>query len=271
MKLINITSTQVTPRFKSVLREGKKADWIALNQGDNLIKKGKEYNDHSVEGMSAQDIGNYLEKEGGKFAPYLAQLYLRGDVTKLEDMYRVKQLINQFNENRQHIEIKDITRYSLAQLQDVVKQFTKKLSTKHVNPVIDEEMEKGGHMTKLISTPNFEVVVGHTKTGSTYLGKGTKVCTAADDEHNQHEHYNNQGMLYTVRAGNRRFLLHYESDQFKDENDEELSKKDIAYLSEFKMYSKFLEMMIKKHYFNAKIIDNALSTRRKKIEAKQHI
>lgn len=259
MKLFNVNQTTVSEEFHQIMLEGNKADWIALNQGEKLIAMGKKYNDHWMNGKTAQEIGDYLEKEGGKFAPYMAQLYIRGQVEKMEDMYQINRLIQKFNEHSKHIENKDITTYSLDELRKVLEPFEGKMSNNHVNPLKDKELEENGGIIKLISTPNFEVIMSHSKEASCYLGQDTEVCTAnMNDEHNYHDHYYDQGHLYTIRAGKRRFLLHFETDQFKDEKNIDVSETDIHYLSNFPQYKDFLEMLIYKHYEEKDVVQRQM-------------
>jgi len=274
MKLLNLQKSHISESFLCILEEGKKADWIAANQGPALMKKIKQNNDTAMHGKTAEEIGEYLFKQGGKFSPFYAKLYLNGDVKRMEDMYRLKPLVDGFQKHKQHLKNKDISSYTLAALTKALEPYTNKISHKHVDPKQDERFYMAKKMTKLIDSPNFEVVVPHTVEASVHLGKGTNWCTATGesceacedsgigvcDEHeegvgdNMFDHYNQDGDLYVIRAGKRRFQLHYDSNQFMDEKDQEVSEKDIAYLSEFPSYKKFLDMMIKKHYFNKEIL-----------------
>jgi hypothetical protein len=69
------------------------------------------------------------------------------------------------------------------------------------------------------------------------------------------DQYNEGGKLYIIIAKqggkDRKFQLHVEHDQFMDERDQAVSKADIKFLSSFDEYTKFLNMMIKKHYIDA--------------------
>lgn len=259
MKLLEFVTAPLTDFFIDLLTEGKKADWIAANQGEKLVAAVNKHNDKAMHGKSAQELADYIEQQGGKYAQYYSKLYLKNEVKKMEDFYRLKPLIDSFNKNRRHLTNKDIMSYSHAGLEKALAPFAGKVSHKRVNPVEDEKFYKKGHMTKHVDSPNFEVIVPHTQEASNHLGKGKecKWCTAEpEEEHNRFHDHNDQGDLYVIRAGDRRYQLHYETDQFMDEKDAPVSKEDIEYLSGFPQYKQFLDMMIKKHYFEHDILKN---------------
>jgi hypothetical protein len=66
-------------------------------------------------------------------------------------------------------------------------------------------------------------------------------------------HYHDQGDLIIIIAkiGEkiRKWQLHYESNQFMDERDQEISQADIKLLSKIPEYTEFLNTLIKKHYY----------------------
>jgi hypothetical protein len=150
------------------------------------------------------------------------------------------------------IEIKDLGRYpSIQDLWEVTDAFageTETLSKSQTEKIIKKDTKK------LIDTPDFKVYVPETKEAACYYGKGTKWCTAADND-NMFDHYNNQGKLYVIMAGTgeniKKFQLHFESEQFMNDKDAEITKAQIKYLSGFPKYKEFLEMLIEEHYGDA--------------------
>ena len=78
-------------------------------------------------------------------------------------------------------------------------------------------------------------------------GSGTKWCTAARNN-NIFDSYNNRGRLYIILAGDRKFQLHYQSDQFMDERDVAVTINDKKYLSSFDGWRVFLDILIEYHY-----------------------
>lgn len=113
------------------------------------------------------------------------------------------------------------------------------------------EREIKSDAVKVIDTPNFKVIIPKTEEASCLYGSGTRWCTAARDN-NVFDQYNKQGNLYIIMANlggrQRKFQLHVEGDQFMDERDQSVNKRDIAALSNMPEYTKFLNQLIEKHY-----------------------
>jgi len=76
-------------------------------------------------------------------------------------------------------------------------------------------------------------------------------CTAST---NNFEHYSGQGPFYDVILNDgdpksmRVFQFQYESNQFVNESDIQITESEIAILSKYPGYTKFLNMMIKEYY-----------------------
>lgn len=78
---------------------------------------------------------------------------------------------------------------------------------------------------KLIDTPDFKVIIPTTnKRGDVYI------------------------IYANINGKQRKFQLHYESNQFKNEYGYKISKRDIASLSRIPQYTDFLNRLIEKHY-----------------------
>lgn len=240
-----------------MLSEGKKAEWIAKNQGDKLHYVMKDRDETKWLKRSLKDVAEEFEKHGGRYAPYLVKLYFAGEIKLIEDLYRTQPLLQLFDKVKTKLKQRDITQYSLDELKQALEPYQDAISNKNIDPAKDKQFLENKTMTRLIKTPNFEIVVPHTQETSCLLGKGTDWCTAADDDHNMWHDYAHDGNLYVIRAGDKRFQLHYESDSFMDVDDNNVSKEDIAYLSKFPEWKKFLEALIKKHLYNE---DNIIKT-----------
>lgn len=232
-----------------MLPEGKKAEWIAKNQGDKLHYVMKDRNESKWLKKSVSEVAEEFEKHGGRYAPYLVKLYFLGDIKKIEDLYRMQPLLKLFDKVKNRLQNRDINSYkSLNDLKSALEPYQESISTKHVDPAKDKLHFESGEMTRLIKTPTFEVIVPHTQTTSCLLGKGTDWCTAADDAHNMWRHYAKEGNLYVIRAGDKRFQMQIETESFMDEKDERVGKEDIAYLSKFPEWKTFLDALIVWHY-----------------------
>jgi len=106
----------------------------------------------------------------------------------------------------------------------------------------------------IIKSPGFNVTHTSTYEANRSIGRGTHWCTAADSiaGRNYFKDYNADGPLYQIILGNgkdaKKFQYHYESDQFLDFKDAEVSQNDIALLSKNPNWAKFLNMQIEEHY-----------------------
>ena len=121
----------------------------------------------------------------------------------------------------------------------------------------------------IIDEGNFKVFEPHTQKqareickmpkGSVYAQTNASIpnepaanfCTASTGNF---EHYHSQGPFYNIvlNDGNpksmRIFQFHYASNQFMNESDSSINDAEINLLSQYPGYTKFLNMMIKKHY-----------------------
>lgn len=166
---------------------------------------------------------------------------------KLEDVHRIKNDLTLFNRVKQQLAVKDLNQYkTLVDLYNALAPFENQdVKTKGEQ---EREIKQSGAKT-IINSPDFKVIEILNKEAACYYGKGTKWCTAAD-ENNMFDHYHKQGSIYiiTMPKINRKWQLHYESGQYMDEQDNQIGSADIALLSKVPEYTQFLNMLIKKHY-----------------------
>ena len=230
--------------FESFLAEDR-AQFIVDKFGDKLVAANEKDHAHV---RSPEELVNQLKDKcdptGGKYLQFLVNMYIKGQF-KLEDMPRIKKDLTVFDKAKAKIK-KDILSFkTLNDLYDAVEPYYDADLTSNKAKV---KMTKKDADT-LIDTPDFKVIVPKTKEAAKLYGANTKWCTAADDdEHNMFDHYNAQGPLYVIIAGGKKFQLHYESGQFMNDRDQELSPAQITYLSKFPEYKQFLNMLIHKHY-----------------------
>jgi hypothetical protein len=187
----------------------------------------------------------------GKNLQFLARMYAANQFS-LEDSAKIKNSIDMFLKHRNQLPVKDLNSLkSLDQLYDIIEPLEQQ--AQQTAPVSGKEQQRQikSDAEKLIDSPNFKVIIPKTQEASCLYGKGTKWCTAGDDD-NRFNEYNRQGPLYTIIANlggkTRKFQLHYESDQFMNERDQPVTKADINALSQVPEYKKFLNYLIEKHY-----------------------
>jgi hypothetical protein len=237
--------------FESFFLAENKDKYLLDNFGSKLLDANKKDN---TKVDTAEEILTYLNKAdptGSKNMVFLTKMYAAGQF-RLEDVSRINSELKLFQQVKSKLENKDISSYkSLNDLYDALEPFQSApeedmLSGKQIAKKIKSDAET------LISTPNFKVIIPKTEEAACFYGKGTKWCTAGDSD-NQFNHYNNDGPLYVIIAKDpktgkdRKFQLHYESEQFMNERDQALTAADISFLSSFEEYTQFLNLLVKKH------------------------
>ena len=250
-----------------IFENSNRNEFLIKQYGEQLIARANQ--DHSYKGEKTPEaiVDQLLtgDPQNGKNLNAIIKWYIfdknkgkRGDDIDrgpfmMEDIKsKVLESLKTFFKFKSKIEIKDLGRYpSIQDLWEVTDAFageTETLSKSQMEKVIKKDTKK------LIDTPDFKVYVPETKESACYYGKGTKWCTAADND-NMFDHYNSQGKLYVIMAGTgeniKKFQLHFESEQFMNDKDAEITKAQIKYLSGFPKYKEFLEMLIEEHYGDA--------------------
>ena len=231
-------------------------EYLAKTMGQKLVAAAEK--DASMKEKEPEKIAAVLAEfdptPNKKALSFIAKLYVNGAI-RAEDKKKINSSIELFYKVVNKLKNKDLMSYkNLNDLYDALAPFEDNdkdaLSARQQKKLAKSDAEK------LIDTPDFKVIIPKTEEAARYYGANTKWCTAADDDC-MFDHYNAQGPLFVIIAGEgakaRKFQLHYESGQFMDERDVELSSSDIAYLSKFPQYKEFLEHLIDKHY--GKFID----------------
>lgn len=220
-------------------------DFIANSMGDKITQAYKKDNGQKPKFSTPLEIIQYLAKQtDANYIQWIARQYATGQF-RLEDVNRIKNEIIEFNKVKPKLINKDLNSYkNLSALYTELEKFKDVDTTSNNQKVQSIKMEG---VKKIIDTPNFKVLQLLTKEAACYYGSGTKWCTAAD-VNNQFDYYNNLGTIYVIIAGDRKFQLHMETNQFTDERDLEIEENDIKYLSKYTEYKDFLNMLIKKYY-----------------------
>lgn len=201
---------------------------------------------------SALDIVKFIStsvavppKPTSDYIVRVMEWYINGQF-KLEDVATVQKDLATFTQVKPKLEHKDINQYkSLFDLRKALLPF----EGQDIRSGKEKEKEaKAAGITSIINTPNMKVFIPLTQEAACTYGKGTKWCTAAETN-NRFEQYNKNGKLYIIiTKDNRKFQLHMEDNQFMNELDQEVTKQDIEYLSQFPEYKEFLNYLIKHYY-----------------------
>ena len=207
---------------------------------------------HSLELISAADPTN-----NNSMTKWLSKIYLSPESNFIvpEDTNQIKADLTKYmklkNQKRLKPEHSNLDAFkTLDDLYNAIESYEDVTSKKEQKKIAKHE----GADT-IIKEPGFMVV--HTKTyeANCHYGKGTKWCTAGtegEDGKNYFDDYNKQGPLYAIFAGQgvnqKKYQFHYESDQFLNARDKDVNSTDIALLSKYPGWAKFLNMQIKEHY-----------------------
>jgi len=227
--------------------EGQKAQ-----RGQFLKDKyGKDFK--GLPGYGPDDLDKLIEKIGevdptrnGAYMQWIGRLALtKPGENRTEDLDRVGQDLQNFEQFKARIANKDINAYkSFNQLYDITEPFTRPQEKTKDDKAKDKEAAEIAKLKNEIITvyngPEGWIRIPKTQAAATYLGKGTRWCTAATGN-NMFNHYNRDDNLFVVHdkaqskvyrefmanpanAGkpkphNGMYQLHIESGQFASDDD----------------------------------------------------
>lgn len=244
---------KIVELVKTLNESEDRISFLARTYAEKL--KNAAEKDRDMRGKTPEEIVQFLSKfdpnPHKKSLNFLVKSYSNGEF-RAEDRSKIRETLNLFYKVVKKLENKDILSYkTLRDLLDALEPFETKeendeaLTNRQIKKMAKSEVET------LIDTPNFKVIIPKTEKAAQIYGAGTKWCTAGTNDCRFNE-YNSEGPLYIIIAKNgnktRKFQLHYESGQFMDEKDTQVSKSDRKFLSGFPQYKEFLEYLITKHY-----------------------
>jgi hypothetical protein len=139
---------------------------------------------------------------------------------RLEDANRIKETIEQFEEDRRKLKKKDLMQYkTFAELEDAIdgEDYDDEPDlgpiTAHEQEFIDKK-----EVVVLHRDSSLRVYVPKTKEAAQYFGRGTKWCTSAKSN-SMFDHYAKQSDLFIIIAKGKKFQLHFKSGQNMDARD----------------------------------------------------
>jgi len=161
-----------------------------------------------------------------KYAQWVIRSYL-GGLFRVEDIDRTKSYLSRFDALKPKLEPaqRDINRYKgpIDLYTKVIKpmELVDTTSERQIQAMIDAKLKE--QVRVVYRGPEGAVYVPTTEEASCYLGRGTQWCTASTESQNHFNDYNKDGPLYIVLTPNgRKVQMHFESNQFMDENDKEI-------------------------------------------------
>jgi len=228
-----------------------------MTLGQAIQQKVSQETGQELDEVQALDLISAADPtNNNSMTKWLARIYLSGnsnfkvpeDVEQIKtDLTKFMKLGMQKKLQAEHTQLDKFK--TLGQLYDVLEQYT------------DEEVQSGKEQKKQTKMEGIDVIIKepglqiyHTKTheANCLVGAGTKWCTSSKGDDGYFNQYSKDGPLYAIIEGEgsdqKKYQMHYESDQFLNARDEEVQESDIAALSQHPGWAKFLNMMIKEHY-----------------------
>ena len=262
-------------QMSKLIIKGMKRDHTVDNE---LVKS-----DEGIKSVAEQLIA-IDPSRNGQYEVAVVKWFSNGEFFIGEDAEGISTLLTQFDSLKKRKKLpqqnNDIGRMTKAQTQEVVNAIVQADRTAEL--AMNKDIDNTGRMARgeeasadrgdlIIDEGTFKVFQPHTKKqarevckmpqGSVYastndaIGDGKEpaadFCTAST---NNFERYSGQGPFYDVILNDgdpksmRVFQFHYESNQFVNESDIQITESEIAILSKYPGYTKFLNMMIKEHY-----------------------
>ncbi len=227
----------------------RRLDWLDRVYGRQLFQAARNDKNFSTAFLSSKDVVEHFSMfdptANKRFTPWLVRVYLANGFL-LEDLSKAQETIQLFldAQTRLPTEHRDIGRYrSLSSLWKVVAPYQAK--------DVGDETPTGKMLRRaqkaaayrdskiIMESDNFTVAIPLTIEASKWWGRGTRWCTAAENDNYFHQ-YNNVAPLYVIDAkGLGKFQLFVpdaadlpphqtgEQIQFMDANDEAV-KPDFA-------------------------------------------
>ena len=176
------------------------------------------------------DLDAFLEKladvdpsQKGIYMPWMATLVMKAPAqNRPEDLDRVGQDLQAFEQNKARIANKDINQYkSFADLYDVIAPLQKQPAVDPADAKKAAELE--AVKKELITVYNGAegwIRIPTTQKAACFIGQGTRWCTSAN-KNNMFGHYDKSDNLFVVydKSTKQRHQLHIDSGQFAQEDD----------------------------------------------------
>lgn len=269
-----VFSQRMWPTLSKMVKAGMQKD-------PNAPKLDNENEDELLKQFTQEHLIPIDPSKSGGYSPTIIKWYSNGEFRTSEDEAQITMLIKQFEQFKKKLPTnqRDLTKMSKADLSNAINtlvQADRKAALaqqKHHHEASDNA-HLGDVGKIIINDGDYIVVVPQSlkqarnasafPEGAVYgrsndcydsapdkEGRTTTWCTLSSGNWN---HYSKDGPLYNIilhrgdPAKQRMFQLQYESNQFKDEDDNEIGEKEIAQLSQFPGHARLLNALIKKHY-----------------------
>ena len=197
----------------------------------------------------------------GTYGKWLLTIYNR--TKKIPDT-NVINLLKEFDANKRYLDAsdRDIGKYKTI---DELEQKVNSIEPHEVSKTRkNKDIRKAIRKTNLVDDAeylgtfdDFEVYIPKTYEASCKLGQGTTWCTASNSDNSYYNSYSEEGPLYIMintKNPSEKYQLHVESEQFKNKDDHELSKTELAniYVNNPKLWEFIKKVSSKNSYLTDK-------------------
>ena len=220
--------------FKQFLDEAKIDDY------KDSVKHISIDHDNNAQLKKPEDIINHFHKHNPtgdvSHTKWVVDQYHKGNL-KQEDAPSMKDTLNDFNRHKNKLPKKRIEQYkSVSDLRDAIRPHKGTTKAELGLAKNAETVQKGS--TLVHDQAGVKVYHVHTKEASKELGKGMPWCTSnRDDSKNLFDHYNKKtknkfyiAHLPHEQAPYRKLGIGVGADEFQDENNENMTHKDLKAL-----------------------------------------
>lgn len=238
-------------------------NYLARVQTDKIVAAGEADQSLQQEPMDNKEeqakqiltvIAGADPTPNGAALNWLVRIYLGGGF-KAEDINKIRESLNTFFKVQKQLPVKDLLAYKdLDSFYDAIEKFETGEEEVEISQKAAKRTAKQEGVDVVVNSPNLKIYKLKTHEAACFYGAGTKWCTAGRDSEDTFQQYAEQGPIYVllteIGGKPRKFQFHVESNQYMNERDTPISKKDIAALSKLPEYTEFLNALIKDRYFN---------------------
>lgn len=161
------------------------------------------------------------------YMPWIAREYAKGNIKRIEDaIVWLPTYLARYDKAKRRQDFrqdaKDIMRLNYTQFSNIMSNYE----------VPPDPIKDKGKAQQIFKDGNVRVILPMDEQAACYYGQGTRWCTAATQGRNYYEQYARQGKLYILlpqkpRYDSEKYQLHFQSNQYMDEEDEPVDIVDI--------------------------------------------
>lgn len=226
--------------IRQLLNESNKVDYINRNQGTRLEIRALQDTGRPIVSSDVLDKLKRADPTGDhyKYLQWIVNMYVKQQF-KLEDVPRLKRDLGEFKRVRSKLDQRDINRYkNLPELYAALEPFkdVDVTSNREQDRALERHLIATGQ-AKILSTDP-KVIELHSKEAAMFYGRGTKWCTAAEENnmfsfyYSGHDEYDIElyddeadvGPLYVIILDGAKYQFHPASLQVMDAQDQPVAQ-----------------------------------------------